>query len=131
MRRDKIPACAGMTGEGWDNAMAKCVCILTYRAGFVKITALTKRGFFMPAMNVSMTPELMHIVQSKVKSGLYNNASEFIREAVRQFDTNAELLYELKLAHLKAVLAEGMRQAKNGECRELTLQDVIKELNQH
>ena len=34
-------------------------------------------------MNVSLTRELEHFVQAKVKSGLYNNASEVIREGLR------------------------------------------------
>jgi len=34
-------------------------------------------------MNVSLTPELEKYVRRKVASGLYNNASELIREALR------------------------------------------------
>ena len=34
-------------------------------------------------MNISLTPELERMVQAKVESGLYNNASEVIREALR------------------------------------------------
>ena len=34
-------------------------------------------------MNVSLTPELEKYVRSKVATGLYNNASEVIREALR------------------------------------------------
>jgi len=34
-------------------------------------------------MNVSLTPELERYVRRKVASGLYNNASEVIREALR------------------------------------------------
>ncbi|MEO6995857.1 MAG: type II toxin-antitoxin system ParD family antitoxin [Lacunisphaera sp.] len=34
-------------------------------------------------MNISLTPELEKLVQAKVSSGLYNNASEVIREALR------------------------------------------------
>jgi uncharacterized protein len=36
-------------------------------------------------MNVSLTPELEKYVRLKVASGLYNNASEVIREALRAF----------------------------------------------
>ncbi len=36
-------------------------------------------------MNVSLTPELEKYVRQKVASGLYNNASEVIREALRAF----------------------------------------------
>jgi Arc/MetJ-type ribon-helix-helix transcriptional regulator len=35
-------------------------------------------------MNVSLTPELERYVRAKVKSGYYNNASEVIREALRE-----------------------------------------------
>ena len=34
-------------------------------------------------MNVSLTPELERLVQEKVSSGLYNSASEVVREALR------------------------------------------------
>lgn len=34
-------------------------------------------------MHVSLTPELEKAVKSKVDSGLYNNASEVVREALR------------------------------------------------
>jgi len=67
----------------------------------------------MPTMNVSLTPELMHLVQDKVASGMYNNASEFIREAIRNVDTNEAILYELKLAKLKQTLQSGIRDAES------------------
>ena len=34
-------------------------------------------------MNVSLTPELEHFVQSKVTTGRYSSASEVVREALR------------------------------------------------
>lgn len=34
-------------------------------------------------MNVSLTPELDRAVKEKIASGLYNNASEVVREALR------------------------------------------------
>ena len=37
-------------------------------------------------MNVSLTPELHEIVQQKVRSGLYSNASEVIRDSIRNLD---------------------------------------------
>jgi antitoxin ParD1/3/4 len=36
-----------------------------------------------PAMNVSLTPELDEFVAAKVKSGRYTSASEVVREALR------------------------------------------------
>ena len=35
-------------------------------------------------MNISLTPELERAVKGKVASGHYNNASEVIREALRE-----------------------------------------------
>ena len=35
-------------------------------------------------MNISLTPELERAVKAKVASGLYNNTSEVIREALRE-----------------------------------------------
>ncbi len=35
-------------------------------------------------MHISLTPELENAVKAKVSSGLYNNASEVVREALRQ-----------------------------------------------
>lgn len=34
-------------------------------------------------MNISLTPELEQFVQTKVETGMYNNASEVIRERLR------------------------------------------------
>ena len=42
-------------------------------------------------MNVSLTPELASFVEAKVESGLYNNASEVIREGLRLLRENDEL----------------------------------------
>ena len=40
-------------------------------------------------MNVSVTPELYELVQRKVHSGLYGNASEVVRDALRRMNENA------------------------------------------
>lgn len=42
-------------------------------------------------MNVSLTPELERFVQTKVESGLYNNASEVVREGLRLLKENDEV----------------------------------------
>ena len=42
-------------------------------------------------MNVSLTPELEQFVQGKVESGLYNNASEVIREGLRLLKEQDEI----------------------------------------
>ena len=42
-------------------------------------------------MNVSLTPELEKFVERKVESGLYNNASEVIREGIRLLKEHDEI----------------------------------------
>jgi antitoxin ParD1/3/4 len=57
-------------------------------------------------MNVSLTPALEKLVQQKVESGLYNNASEVIREALRMMKEGEEVR-RIKLKRLREALAEG------------------------
>ncbi len=66
-------------------------------------------------MNISLTPELESRVRAKVEGGLYNNASEVIREALRFMDTHDEWVKELKLQQLRAQLKEGTDQLARGE----------------
>jgi antitoxin ParD1/3/4 len=42
-------------------------------------------------MNVSLTPELEKFVENKVESGLYNNASEVVREGLRLLKEHDEI----------------------------------------
>ncbi|MGH8536467.1 MAG: type II toxin-antitoxin system ParD family antitoxin, partial [Gammaproteobacteria bacterium] len=53
-------------------------------------------------MHVSLTQELEEIVKRKVATGLYNNASEVIREALRFMESNEDLVYQMKLDRLRA-----------------------------
>jgi antitoxin ParD1/3/4 len=66
-------------------------------------------------MHISLTPELEAQVRNRVESGLYNNASEVIREALRFMETHAEWIYEIKLAHLREQLQTGVDQLKQGQ----------------
>ena len=84
----------------------------------------------MPTMNISLTDELMKLVQDRVSSGMYNNASEVIREAIRQLETTDSLIYDLKLKHLKESLSEGIEQAKNNEFIDQSFDDIIAEAKQ-
>jgi antitoxin ParD1/3/4 len=66
-------------------------------------------------MHISLTPELEARVKSKVNSGLYNNASEVIREALRFMDTHEDWVHEIKLAHLREQLHIGVEQLDQGK----------------
>ena len=60
----------------------------------------------MPTRNVNLTPELDRFIASRVESGLYANASEVMRAAVRLLERE-EKEYEEKMAALRKAIAEG------------------------
>ena len=66
-------------------------------------------------MHVSLTPELEARIKAKIESGLYNNASEVIREALRFMDTHEDWIHEIKLAHLRAQLKVATDELDRGQ----------------
>ncbi len=60
----------------------------------------------MPTRNINLTQELDKFVASRVESGLYANASEVMRTALRLLERE-EREYEQKMAALRAAIAEG------------------------
>lgn len=75
-------------------------------------------------MHISLTPELENIIKEKVASGLYNNASEVVREALRFMKTHEELVYQMKLDSLRTKLAEGERDLEAGRYTELAQEEI-------
>jgi antitoxin ParD1/3/4 len=61
----------------------------------------------MPTRNVSLTPELDHFIASKVGTGLYANASEVMRTALRLLERD-ERAYEEKMAALRTAIDKGI-----------------------
>lgn len=57
-------------------------------------------------MNISLTPTLEKFVQDKVASGLYNSASEVIREALRIMASKDKISQE-RIAQLNKEIEEG------------------------
>jgi antitoxin ParD1/3/4 len=61
-------------------------------------------------MNVSLTAELEQLVEEKVKSGLYQTASEVVREALRLLKQRDE-----SHAQLRADVEAGLAQLARGQ----------------
>ncbi len=78
-------------------------------------------------MHISLTPELEVKVKQKVKSGYYNNASEVIRDALRFWEKNEQLVQHMKLEILKQRLAIGAEQAKQGQFIEQSVSEIVAE----
>jgi len=66
-------------------------------------------------MHISLTPELESRVKAKVETGLYNNASEVIREALRFMETHEDWIHEIKLTRLREQLKVGIDQLDQGK----------------
>jgi antitoxin ParD1/3/4 len=61
----------------------------------------------MPTRNINLTPELDRFVAKKVGTGLYANASEVMRAALRLLERE-ETERDAKLAALRAAIDEGL-----------------------
>jgi antitoxin ParD1/3/4 len=75
-------------------------------------------------MNISLTKELERVVDEKVNSGLYNNASEVVRDALRRaFLLVPNVDAERDTPELAALLRQGKNarhvRHKNGDIRKL------------
>lgn len=68
-------------------------------------------------MNVSLTPKLEELVQEKVASGLYNSASEVIREALRLLDER-DRTRDARLGALRKDIVVGLDQLARGASSE-------------
>ena len=64
-------------------------------------------------MNISLTPELEEMVRRKVESGMYNSASEVIREALRFF-SEQEQIREQRLEELRREIQIVLDSIKEG-----------------
>ena len=78
-------------------------------------------------MHISLTTELEKIVKTKVETGMYNNASEVIREALRFMEQHDELVREMKVERLRAKLTVGAAQAKRREFVDQSLSEIMEE----
>ncbi len=72
--------------------------------------------------NTSMTlgPHWEGFIKEQIESGRYTSASEVVRAGLRELETNAQ-----KLADLKEALRPGLEEADRGEFVDVTAQDII------
>jgi len=75
-------------------------------------------------MHVSLTPELEELVKAKVETGMYNSASEVIREALRIWQDQQEYKKKLEILRTKLELAEQSPIIEN-----FSMDELIKELD--
>ena len=78
-------------------------------------------------MHVSLTDRLDEYVREKVSSGLYNNASEVIREALRLKMATDET-DEIKLQRLREAIEPAWQQAERGKFADYSLEKSLAKL---
>lgn len=78
-------------------------------------------------MHISLTEKLEDYVKGKVQSGLYNNASEVVREALR-LKIAADETDEVKLQRLRDAIEPAWRQADRGEFADYSLEKSLAKL---
>jgi antitoxin ParD1/3/4 len=79
-------------------------------------------------MHVSLTPKLEEFVKTKVDSGLYNNSSEVVREALRLMQEHEEVR-RLKLDRLREELTRGDADLAAGRFVTLSNDDELSEFS--
>jgi antitoxin ParD1/3/4 len=81
-------------------------------------------------MNVSLTPELENFVNEKVKSGLYNSASEVLRESLRLLKER-DMLKEIQRNELRREIMLGVNQIRNGEYTSINSQQELESFTEN
>jgi len=71
-------------------------------------------------MNISLTPYIKNIVKSKVESGLYNSASEVMRDALRLLEER-DSLRQIRIEELRREIQKGI---DSGEATPLDIEEI-------
>lgn len=79
-------------------------------------------------MHISLTDRLEAWVRAKVESGLYNNASEVIREALRT-QMRAEQTHQEKLDALRAEIDKGLEDVRQGRVSDFDFDAIMAEID--
>ncbi len=74
-------------------------------------------------MNVSLTPQLEDYVKQKVANGMYNSASEVMREALRLLEER-DAFQAMKLEALRKDISQGLESLESGRGRALDMSAI-------
>jgi antitoxin ParD1/3/4 len=77
-------------------------------------------------MNVNLSPTFDSYIRKQLESGIYNNASEVIREALR-LKMQQDEIYNTKIDALRAAIIKG---EQSGESSPFDIHEIIGEAKQ-
>ncbi len=72
-------------------------------------------------MNISLTPEFEAMIQSKINTGMYTNASEVVRDALRRMDEQDPY------KDLRAFFSPRIAEAQREELSDKNFDTIIEE----
>jgi antitoxin ParD1/3/4 len=78
-------------------------------------------------MNVSLTPQLEKMIRDKVESGMYNNASEVVRDALRKMaEEERQAAFRASLDRVREQIAQGHGTVWTDE----TMEEILREADE-
>lgn len=81
----------------------------------------------MSKIEVTLPDDLANFVQEQVEAGLYLDAGEVVRDAVRRRMARAEEDYQAKFAALKEALKPGLEDIAAGRISRRTMDEIVAE----
>ena len=75
-------------------------------------------------MNISLTPEFENLIQQRIATGMYTNASEVVRDALRHFEESDPY------KPLREVMLPRIASAERGEVTDKSFDEIIGEAKQ-
>ena len=81
----------------------------------------------MPAMNISLTPEMASFIEREMESGLYASASELVDESLRTLEREREAEAK-KLGALREAVQAGLDDVEAGRLSTRTVREIAEEV---
>ena len=78
-------------------------------------------------MHVSLTPELEKFIKAKVESGLYNNSSEVLREALRLLKRR-DAVESAQFERLKVDIERGLEGVGRGDVHPFDVEQFVTDM---
>ncbi len=75
-------------------------------------------------MNISLTPEFEKLIQQRIATGMYTNASEVVRDALRHFEDTDPY------KSLRDIMLPRIAAAAKGEITDKSFDEIIEEAKQ-
>ncbi len=80
-------------------------------------------------IHVSLPKELEGMVHAHVDSGMYQTASEVVREALRRFFNSSDRLSVPEIAYIREIISPRLEEVRNGTAQLLDGTEVFAEMD--